>query len=78
MKTFLVRPAVLAALTTLPPASTLIAQGPQTAFLNEAEVRQLIVRGEPADHSVVAAESRTGRLVECRSGAENCVVGSSS
>ncbi len=51
MKTLLVRLVVLAALTTLTPASTLIAQGPQAALLTEADVRQLIVRGEPADHA---------------------------
>jgi hypothetical protein len=55
MKTFLVRLVVLAALAALTPASKLIAQGPQLAVLNEADVRQLIVRGEPADHARLSA-----------------------
>lgn len=51
MTTHLVRsviPAVVAVLAALTSASLLVAQSPT---LSEAEVRQLIVRGEPADHA---------------------------
>ena len=60
MKTLLVRLAVLVTLATLPPASNLIARGPQPALLNEAEVRQFIVRGEPGDHSRLRAHGSLG------------------
>ena len=51
MKTRLARSLVVVALATLTPASNLSAQNTPSALLNEAEVRQLIVRGEPADHA---------------------------
>jgi hypothetical protein len=51
MKTYFVRFVVLAGLAALTPESHLIAQNSPSAPLNEAEVRQLIVRGEPADHA---------------------------
>ena len=50
MKTIRIRLAVILALSTWTPASELIAQPSQLSLLNEVEVRQLIERGEPADH----------------------------
>lgn len=47
---------VLAALT---PASNLSAQSTPSASLSEADVRQLIVRGEPADHTRLSAHFAT-------------------
>lgn len=51
MKTYFVRFVVLSGFAALTPESHLIAQNSPSVPLNEAEVRQLIVRGEPADHA---------------------------
>ncbi len=55
MKPSFVRCAVLAALAALSLASSLIAQNAPPASLSEADVRQLIVRGQPADHARLSA-----------------------
>lgn len=59
MKTYFVRFAVLAVLAALTSASNLIAQNTASASLSEADVRQLIVRGEPADHARLSAHFAT-------------------
>lgn len=52
MTTYLVRSVLLAVLAALTSASLLVAQSSlQSSQLNEAEVRQLIARGEPTDHA---------------------------
>ena len=59
MKTYFVRFAVLAVLAALTSASNLTAQDTASASLSEADVRQLIVRGEPADHTRLSAHFAT-------------------
>lgn len=55
MKTYLVRSVLLAVFAALTLASTLVAQNTPGAPLTEAEVRQLIIRAEPADHARLGA-----------------------
>jgi hypothetical protein len=51
MKTRFASSIVLIVLAALTPASNLSAQNTPSAVMNEAEVRQLLVRGAPADHA---------------------------
>ena len=51
MKTRFASSIVLVVLAALTPASNLSAQNTPSALMNEAEVRQLLVRGAPADHA---------------------------
>jgi hypothetical protein len=59
MKTYFVRLAVLTVLAVPASAPNLMAQATASAALSEAEVRQLIVRGAPADHARLGAHFAT-------------------
>ena len=55
MRTLFSRLAVLFALPILAPSPALPAQAPTPTVLNEVEVRQLVERGDPADHARLSA-----------------------
>ena len=55
MQAHFARSLLVLTLTALTPASVLLAQNAPSSMLSETEVRQLIVRGEPADHARLSA-----------------------